>query len=668
MAYKEYCLVGIRRHCMICLLFLFPLNNAFLLHSNTYVFNDSHGFDVDTTEILNLYNKYSDLLYSDFEESRSVLQSLTQSIKEMEGEAEYFSIRILSELLKKEYNSGNKSFIDSTLRNLDIILRETDLQNIERYKNLTGYFKYNSKRKVDSTRVMLDKLAESSLLAHDTTNFLFALTNMGISYAIAGDYDIADSIFSVGDSLAMVYEYKIEEAKLKQCLGIVQKNQGQHANALESYKTSLGILEEEGIKDSYPQVLNNLSNLYRELGADSLANIFTEKAVRVARELNHLSVLTISLSNLSTKELQEGNDSLAYQYIRECLSSLKDQNSPYLRGIMLLKLGNIYHARNQNDSALVTYREALNQSEKAGDRMNMASGFFKIAQVYDIQGMRDSAYYYGLKSLEISMDLEIPETIFDPSELIAEIEFERGNLKKAYEHIKNALDFRKVYYDSLIQDKNKSFAIRLELERKEKENQALKLETGLKQAEIEKNELIIHNNRIIQFLLIILGLISIIFTFLSYRAYRRKELYSIELNRKNEQILQANDKLKEEDVFKTRLLSIVSHDIKSPLASVYTLLQLISYGQLENDNRKKAENELLSMVSATLNLTNNLVVWTKSQLTRSTVDLVKINLYKEFQETTEIFKNDLQEKKIELINRLDKTIHVQTDENILRLA
>jgi signal transduction histidine kinase len=92
-----------------------------------------------------------------------------------------------------------------------------------------------------------------------------------------------------------------------------------------------------------------------------------------------------------------------------------------------------------------------------------------------------------------------------------------------------------------------------------------------------------------------------------------------ELNIRNQEIEQINEnieaqnlELKESLEFKTKIFSIIAHDLKSPVASLVQNSVLLDF-DLEEDKRTQLFTSFRELSSAALNLINNLLYWGRSQ-------------------------------------------------------
>lgn len=139
-----------------------------------------------------------------------------------------------------------------------------------------------------------------------------------------------------------------------------------------------------------------------------------------------------------------------------------------------------------------------------------------------------------------------------------------------------------------------------------------------------------------------------------------------EISRQNEAIELQHRQLLSLDAMKSRLLSIVAHDVRGPLN---TILSLHTLRQFSNDNELKRLDEMIShSVNATINLLNNIVQWGASQVSGQKAVLKQINLHHLVNDVFNSFSSAAQQKKIGLENRVENHLEVTTDPDIVHLV
>ncbi len=119
---------------------------------------------------------------------------------------------------------------------------------------------------------------------------------------------------------------------------------------------------------------------------------------------------------------------------------------------------------------------------------------------------------------------------------------------------------------------------------------------------------------------------------------------------------------------KNKLFSIVSHDMRSPLASIQSALELLSTNEIDEEDRIAIKKELLWLTGNTSDMLNNLLLWSKSQMDQMSVRLVKINLYTALHETLELQSKIADKKGIAFEYDINPALYVIADNDMLQLV
>jgi two-component system sensor histidine kinase/response regulator len=118
---------------------------------------------------------------------------------------------------------------------------------------------------------------------------------------------------------------------------------------------------------------------------------------------------------------------------------------------------------------------------------------------------------------------------------------------------------------------------------------------------------------------------------------------------------------------KSKLFSIISHDLRSPLHSIQGYLELMRETTLEEEDKDRIELELLSMVNGTQEMLYNMLSWSKNQMEGVKVNIVPVNVAKVIQPIVEVKKMLMLKKAIALEHDIDPSVTVQADINMLQL-
>lgn len=317
--------------------------------------------------------------------------------------------------------------------------------------------------------------------------------------------------------------------------------------------------------------------------------------------------------------------------------------------------GNLGHEllKNGDTSEAIHY---LNYDLATGKKLNMYSSvantwilLSKIALKRGQSSLRkaylDSATHY--------VQLAWPDkTPFDPTfialyDQLADWYLKQGDLKKAFHYqflyYENKLGFDSLQYQKLSTD----LAVKLEKEYRQKEIDLLHSDLN------QKSSL----NRL--YGVLVAALVMFLGTLLYFLDFQRK---------KTKQERETNTHLEALNQLKDRMFSVISHDLRSPLASLSGLLELFNQPDLSEQEKAYFMEEVRIQLGATMNLLDNLLQWSMLQFQGETMPKpLLINLGKEVNELRILTQGQANRKHIRLITSIPEDLMVKVDLNHFQL-
>lgn len=189
-----------------------------------------------------------------------------------------------------------------------------------------------------------------------------------------------------------------------------------------------------------------------------------------------------------------------------------------------------------------------------------------------------------------------------------------------------------------------------------------------KQNEIEllqKESLI---NRILIASLIFIATLAFLLYFFAKKSANERRKMLAQLAEKNESIESQAKNLQHINIIKDRMFSIISHDLRGPVASLKGLIDFMKSGSLTAEESNMIVQELKMSVSGVDMLLENLLIWAQIQI-KGGVSIKNENL--SIRELVNnifyISANSAKQKNIQLLEVSAEEIFIETDKNKLAL-
>jgi signal transduction histidine kinase len=155
------------------------------------------------------------------------------------------------------------------------------------------------------------------------------------------------------------------------------------------------------------------------------------------------------------------------------------------------------------------------------------------------------------------------------------------------------------------------------------------------------------SRRVINQQRLILGIVSSAFLIAIFAWFRVRKLFR-KVKMMNQQIALQNDELAELNGIKTKVFSVIAHDLRNPLIQLTAVMQLIENDVIGPDEFGTLIPSLNRSVYQTLHITDNLLMWAKSQMNGYKVRPEAINLDQLSKEVVESLSVQLEAKRLHI--------------------
>ena len=388
--------------------------------------------------------------------------------------------------------------------------------------------------------------------------------------------------------------------------------------------------------------LNDLGVIYSQWQKHDMAIRYFKEAERVERPLNRPMEYANRLSSLAkeyifidiSKSLPLIIEALQYDEKIDVQSEKKNRIATHQ-----IIMGDIYIKMDSIAQATDCYQKAFGYFEENGNPYYMASLLIKLGDLKDVSEQYSEAIALYKRCEEIAEKnnyLRIQRDVFI-------------SLSETYEKLKDIASshfYLKKY--TVIND-----SIFKETSQQQINDFQVKYETAEKQLEIERQQSEIARQKT-RVLLFAGGLFAsfLLLAMLVYIVMLR--------TRRNRQLSEIN-------AIKDKFFSIISHDLKNPVAAQREALQTLSEHahMLDANTLSEFFRKMLKSADGLAELLKNLLSWAKIQTGRDMYLPVSFNLVAALQPDIEVVKSMAERKKIVFEVQMPHTVIVNADANML---
>lgn len=522
-----------------------------------------------------------------------------------------------------------------------------------------GYiFSGNFEKGKEYTNQGLTLARENKNLEEECTG----LNSLAVFYMNTGDYKQALDLFQQTLNKAVAANLTERAAMAKFNIGAIYTNQGRWAEGLIEFQEALKYFFKAGNNKFIGRTLMNIAVNYHSWSNYDQALEYYLKADKYFEVLNDKVGRVASLNNIGEIYKDKENYLVAIKYYTQSLELAISIQSKLHEAVAYIGLAEANLKLNNIEKASKLAHQSLNLFGP----IEMLEGISRCKRVLcEVElrlGNHGAALALADESVELAEKAGIPDIVVQVTLLQSRIMAEKGDYRQAYNFLQKNITLK----DSLYNDRqNKRLAtLRSELDLKLKENEIviLQKENEIKDLQIKKQQ--IRTRYLIAgivFLTLFLGLAL-------YLNSERKKAYHL-LDEQNKQISEQHEELVKVNETKNRFLSIIGHDLRSPIGAFSEMLgQIVDFPEIfSGDLRGRILNELRKEADSTFYLLENLLSWANTQKENIEYNPELVRLKAVVDDNILLNSRYSENKGIQTIAEGEYDYEVYTDKNMLNL-
>lgn len=510
---------------------------------------------------------------------------------------------------------------------------------------------YLVQQKLDSAQVVLQKAEE---LAPGPPLDVKVKNLLATTFRYRGENQQAVKLYQQALSMIDTTSDVRTAAGISLNMGDAHMNMGATAEAFTNYNKAIAFGEQSQDSLFLATSLNNIGESHNTLGEYEEAAYYLERSLTISQEIGFKPGELRALLNLgNTRSSQSSFEEANRLYVQALdLSREIRPDTPPVR--ILYNLGEL-NARMKNFMEAEKYfRRSLEASIQQGVRQGVYYNATGLGNVKIAQNKLPEALDYYRQSLQAAEQLKNPAFLEEGHHRLYEAHKKQGEFAEALNHLERA-----TFLSDSLNTKERErmladYKTRLEVQRKDQINQTLEAEKARQQSQLQ-----------LQYWLIGLGSLVIllggIFAVLLYRSNNKKKEINRELQKQKKE-------LEEADAIKNKLLSIVAHDLRTPLSALTGMLELVREDSLEKEEMQKLFSEMEFSLLQNMDIMENLLVWAKQQMSGLQINKRGFKARQLVDQIVASHAFTAQHKDIELQNRIEPELEVFGDYDLTKLV
>lgn len=427
-------------------------------------------------------------------------------------------------------------------------------------------------------------------------------------------YEHPDSaIFLLGDLIDRARDEKTI-ADAKSWSGVAHYVKGEYDYALnlftEARQVYARLNDVAGLSSSY----NRIGLIYQTQRRFSIAIEYHRKGLEYASRASSLDRIVANHFNIGLAYDESGEYDSALTYLIRSLALSKEIGFHQMILMNFNRMAKVHYHMGELPLAKLYYDSVLNYPHLK-NRWETAFSLTGLAEVYIAEGRIANAIQAGEQSLNLAREMKAKWDIVHAAEVLSRAYATRRDFEKAYEFSL----LTQAYKDSLFNEEKENKLNFIHLRENELAKARLEKENAIQSTRIKEK-----NSQIIVASVVSTSLLVVIFAFYAkQRQSRRLHRSLVETNRKIEQQVKELDEMNQA---KSKLFSILSHDLRTPFSQLEGLLHLHASGALTEQERETLFKQLEHTFHSVSDTLDSLLQWANSQMEGLRANPDRLNL------------------------------------------
>ena len=496
----------------------------------------------------------------------------------------------------------------------------------------------------DSAKTVLENAIDDYPDSRYMRNYLNLL---GTTYRYLNENEKAIQTFE--RALSILDSVKDQKAivGVNQNMAAVYQSMGMKAEALERYIKAVDFSESVGDTAVLVVALNSLGNALNSYEDYEQATYHIERSLTLARQHNYRVDELRALTNLAISKLSLDNPGEALSLYEEALELSKEirPNTPPFQ--ILFNIGNVYLKLEDAEKATTYFEESLGYCEQFDIPEGIFYNVIGLGNAADLKENYSEAIGWYSRALRLAREHNFTQFEQESLEYLAASNKATGNYEAALGYFEQFSSLSDSMHDLEAEKEFADLKSRLDLDRQTEINQLLEK----KQEQQEKRLRI-------QVVLIFTAIVIIILILVILRNARNSNREIKLANERLRKQTEETDKLNKE---LQKLFAIISHDLRSPLASLKGMIDLFRYKTLSEEELEMFTANLENSIERNIDVLEDLFSWARDQMSGMELKKERVKIYPVIQQVIANIEDRATEKGVTIENKIGKSAELIGD-------
>ncbi len=506
---------------------------------------------------------------------------------------------------------------------------------------------------IDSLKQVMTK----KLTPQDQINTLFELGkayyhNSELENALKTDYQLLELIGRHGT--------KADSAKCLRLIGLAYMQQSWYDKALENLMQSQQLYGEAGDSVMQAKTIMNVGIVHDYMNNFPMSLSYYNKAYDFfKRNHNESGMADCGLNMAIILTRQKNYEPAIDKLLTAAGIYLKAGNHSYLAAAYI-NLGLTYKKMGRMDDAITYHDKAYEIWKKQDDQYHICYYYLNMGEIMLDLKKPEAAYRYLAEAESRAKKLGSKNLLSKAYEFLSDYNAATRNFGQAYSYLVKSKQINDSILNAETTEKVSQIQYQYEIAKREAENE------HLVKANLD-NELRLSKKNLVLYILSAILILIAVLVFLLVNQNRIKLKANLKLEAQNDLIQRQRDELINLNASKDKFLSILAHDIKNPLSSIFGISEIMvnDYDTLTPAEKKVFTQDIHTLSVNLFEIINTLLTWSTSQSGMIAYRPVDFGIAALATKSVHNLQTVAKQKDIRLIIESDNELKVSADENMI---
>lgn len=464
---------------------------------------------------------------------------------------------------------------------------------------------------------------------------------------------LSQQAISVNDSFLL--------ARVYNATGTAHLVRGKFARSLDFYQKAQLVFTKINNLEWVANMLNNQALVYKQMYSLQEADSLTLASYEIYKKIGSADGQLMSLVNYAINKRSNKEFEVSKTYYNQAINLASSIAGPAYIGQLYSNYSVLFVSINQYDSAYFYAKKGYELARGANNvhlqsvvLINLGDALNHLARYEEAKLYLDSAY-------TIAFDRGIVSHLQEIYRLLA------INLEGTGDY-KSALKFSKFYQamrDSIISNEDIPDLLRVLSNAKEQANLD-KIEAAENAQQLQSEVIDAQQRGLLLLTILIVG--GIIFTISAYRSAQKTKKLNKDLEANTGILEQQKADLEQLNTTKAKLISVIGHDLKTPIGNVKSMFDLLREEALEIEEKEQILHDLGMSVDHLIVAFDNILKWVNREMKAKVYVPSSVNIEAMITHIEGLYQYSLQTKAIRIERTIDSNFNACADEDHLNLV